>query len=228
MRKEKIVAAIPVREGSRRVKDKNFRPFANEKSLLHLKIKQLKKANCFDHIYISSDSERAKKIAEENDIEFLPRPSYLCSSKARWFEVTDYILESIPGDPIVAWTMVTAPLFERYKQAIDKFLSVREEYDSLLTVLGAREYLLNEKGKPINCNFGLWHSYTNELEKHYVITGSLYIARKSDQLRWHYWIGLKPYLYEISKFECVDVDYEEDFQFAEALYSWLKSKNKNK
>ena len=36
---QEIVALIPVREGSQRVKNKNFRPFANEKSLMHLKIR---------------------------------------------------------------------------------------------------------------------------------------------------------------------------------------------
>ena len=56
---QEIVALIPVREGSQRVKNKNFRPFANEKSLMHLKIRQLKEANCFDSIYVSSDGTNA-------------------------------------------------------------------------------------------------------------------------------------------------------------------------
>ena len=66
--KENVVAVIPVREGSQRVKNKNFRPFADELSLLHLKINQLKAANCFCHIYVSSDSEMAREIAEKNDV----------------------------------------------------------------------------------------------------------------------------------------------------------------
>jgi N-acylneuraminate cytidylyltransferase len=222
--KEDIVAVIPVREGSQRVKNKNFRPFADEKSLLHLKIKQLQEANCFDYIYVSSDSKKAREIALENDVKFLERDPVLCKSESRWYDVTDHILTTVPDEPIVAWTMVTAPLFRNYKPAIDVFLKKRNEYNSLLTVLPCREYLLNEKGKPINCNFGFWHSYTNELDKHYAITGSLYVARKKDQLRWHYWIGTKPYLYEISKFESVDVDTEEDFAFAETLHQFLKGK----
>jgi len=222
--KENVVAVIPVREGSQRVENKNFRLFADESSLLHLKISQLKAANCFSHIYVSSDSKKAREIAEKNGVEFLERDPEFCKSSARWYDVTDHILETVPGNPYVAWTMVTAPLFINYKKVIDIFLENRDNYNSLLTVLPSIEYLLNEKGKPINCNFGFWHSYTQELDLHYVITGSLYIALKSNQLKWHYWIGTKPYLYEISKFESVDVDSPEDFEFAEILYRFLKDK----
>ena len=37
-KRKEVVALIPVREGSQRVKQKNFKLFANEKSLLNLKI----------------------------------------------------------------------------------------------------------------------------------------------------------------------------------------------
>ena len=49
-----IVALIPVREGSQRVKGKNFIPFYEGESLLEIKINALKKADCFDHIYVSN------------------------------------------------------------------------------------------------------------------------------------------------------------------------------
>ena len=55
-----IVALIPVREGSQRVKGKNFIPFSEGKSLLEIKINALKEADCFDHIYVSNDSNRVR------------------------------------------------------------------------------------------------------------------------------------------------------------------------
>ena len=57
-----IVALIPVREGSQRVKNKNFIDFAGCRSLLDIKIDHLKQAGCFDRIYISSDSDRANSF----------------------------------------------------------------------------------------------------------------------------------------------------------------------
>lgn len=222
MNEDQVVALVPVREGSRRVENKNFRPFAGEGSLLHLKLAQLKDSESFDRIYVSSDSDRAERIAREAGVDFVERPPYLCTADADWFEVTDYILESIPGDPLAAWTMVTAPLYDAYDRAIEAFREAADEHDSLATVLESREYLLDEDGTGINCDFGFWHSYTDELPVHYVLTGSLYLARKSDQLRWHYWMGTDPLLFPISKTEAVDVDTVEDFRMAEAIHLYRK------
>ena len=44
----KTVAVIPVKHESERVKQKNFRPFDGERSLLDIKIDQLKISNIFD------------------------------------------------------------------------------------------------------------------------------------------------------------------------------------
>lgn len=222
-----VVALIPVREGSNRIKNKNFRPFADEGSLLHLKIKQVKKAGCFDQIYVSSDSERARRIAEESGVTFVSRDPQMCKSSAKLYQYNTHMLETIPGDPYVAWTMVTAPLFEGYAPVVKKFLELdKQKYDSLITVMPFREFLINEKGRPLNCMYGYWHLLTQELDNNYTVTGSIYIAGKSEQIEWKYWIGLKPYLYEVSKLECVDIDYEDDFKLAEFLYEWKKKRKK--
>ena len=118
--KREVVALIPVREGSQRVKQKNFKPFSNEKSLLNLKIRQLQDADCFDKIYISSDSDLAKDIAHEEGASFLYRDPYMCGHEARLYEYNNYMLNTVPGDPIVAWTMTTAPLFDNYKPVVSK------------------------------------------------------------------------------------------------------------
>ena len=56
----KIVAVIPVKHTSERVKSKNFRPFYDGKSLLDIKIEQLMNTTNISDIYISSDSPDAK------------------------------------------------------------------------------------------------------------------------------------------------------------------------
>ena len=57
----KIVAVIPVKEISERVKSKNLRDFYNGESLLKILIKKLKKCKEIEKIYISSNSEKLKK-----------------------------------------------------------------------------------------------------------------------------------------------------------------------
>ena len=220
--KQEIVAVVAVREGSVRVKDKCFRPFAGEKSLLHLKLKQLKKAGCFDHIYVTSDSDRAKNIAAEINVEFLYRAPYMCKGDAPWSEVVHYIASSIPGDPIICWANPTSPLQQEYVQAVKKFIEIQPEYNSLISVEEVREFFVNSRGRPINHNWGFWHERSQDLETLYRMTTAIFIAKKSDMLKWHYMIGTKVFLFKVSKIEGLDIDILDDLEFAEKTMLCLK------
>ena len=221
---ESIVALIPVREGSQRVKQKNFRPFGALPTLVHYKIAQVKKAGCFDHIYVSSDSDRARQIAEECGVEFLPRDPRMCTSQPRWDEVIVSIMETIPGDPHVAWTLVTSALFQNYHEAVQRYRERLDRHDSLVGVKRLQEYLVDEAGRPFFFSFGPWHPYTPEIKPMFIINDAIYIARKSDQMRWRYWFGLRPYLYEMSSLESISINFEDDFEMAEAAQLHLSRK----
>ena len=56
MKKPIIAAVVPVRKNSERLKNKNFLKFYKGKSLLEIKIQQLKKIKYIDRIVVSSDS----------------------------------------------------------------------------------------------------------------------------------------------------------------------------
>ena len=216
-----VVALIPVREGSSRIPDKNLRPFGGHPTLIHNKIHHLKEAGCFSHIYVSSDSDRIKSITQECGAEYLPRDPYLCGSAARWDEVVVGCMNDIPGDPHVAWAMVTSPLFENYAGAVSAYMDHLGVNDSLVAVKVVREYLIDEAGRPLFYGFGVWHPYTTEFKPMYAISDAMFIASKSDQLLWRYWFGRKPYLWEISSLEAIDVNFEEDLHMAYAARLYL-------
>ena len=78
----KILGIIPARAGSKRVKDKNIRPFSG-KTLTHLAIEQALEAKHLDRIIVSSDSDKVLSIAETyKKVEALRRPSDLASDTA--------------------------------------------------------------------------------------------------------------------------------------------------
>ena len=218
---EIVVALVPVREGSQRVKDKNFRPFGEQPTLLHYKIAQLKEANCFERIYVSSDSERARRVAQECGVEFVPREPLMCTSTPRWDEVIVSIMQTLPGDPHVAWTLVTSPLCENYHEAVQRYREHLGPHDSLVGVKRLQEYLVDEAGRPFFFSFGPWHPYTPELKPMFIINDAIYIAKKSDQIRWRYWFGLRPSLYEMPSLESISINFAEDWELAEAAYGYL-------
>ena len=216
-----IVGLIPVREGSQRVKNKNFTPFADGKSLLEIKIDHLKEAKCFDHIYVSSDSEKARNIALENNVEFLDRATEMCQSDVIWSDVVTHIMETIPGNPVVVWALATSPLFKDFSAAINKYKEMQDKFDSLVAVLPKKTFFLNKFGRGINYNPGLWHPYSQELETYFEVTGACYIGLKSAMAEWKYWFGIRPYLFEVSNIESIDVDNPDDFVTAQKIYSVL-------
>jgi N-acylneuraminate cytidylyltransferase len=213
-RAKETVAVVPVREGSSRIKEKNFLPFGGRPTLVHNKLHQLKGAGCFDHIYVSSDSVRVEKIAAECGVEFLLRDPLMCTSAPRWDEVVVSILGTVPGDPDVAWTMVTSPLFDRYREAVDAYRSRAAGYDSLVGVKEVREYLIDDCGRPLFYGFGAWHPYSNEIKPLFAINDTVFIARKSDQLLWRYWLGRRPVLFRCGSRESIDVNFPEDLEMA--------------
>ena len=69
--KNNFVALVPVRTGSKRVKNKNFREFFEGKSLFDIKIDQLKSTKLFKKIYVSSDSLMVKKLCKKKKVTFV-------------------------------------------------------------------------------------------------------------------------------------------------------------
>ena len=68
----KIVAMIPARMGSTRVKNKNLR-LINKKPLIQYIIDSAKKTKYIDEIYINSEALIFKQLADKNGINFYKR-----------------------------------------------------------------------------------------------------------------------------------------------------------
>lgn len=104
-----ITAIIPVREGSRRLKNKNIAPFAGTNLLIN-KINQLKQVDAITNIVVSSDSDLMLAMASSQGVLTHKRAPEFCDEKTKTFgEVVAYICENVPGDDIL-WATCTAPL----------------------------------------------------------------------------------------------------------------------
>ena len=68
MSRKKITAIIPIRKGSQRIINKNFKPFAG-KNLLEIKLDTLITIGSIDEIVVNTDSKRALEIAEKYGVK---------------------------------------------------------------------------------------------------------------------------------------------------------------
>ena len=72
-----IIAIIPARGGSKRIKNKNIKNFFS-KPILYWTLKTLKKSNLFDRIIVSTDNVKIKNKSLELGVdEIINRPKNL-------------------------------------------------------------------------------------------------------------------------------------------------------
>ena len=68
----KIVAMVPARSGSKRIKNKNLR-LINGKPLIEFVLNTLGKLDIFDDIYINSEDEIYKGLADKHSFKYYKR-----------------------------------------------------------------------------------------------------------------------------------------------------------
>lgn len=217
------VAVVPVKEKSDRVISKNFRPFADDLSLFELKLKQLVAANCFDKIFVSSDSSEAERIAKKYNVDFIFRDERFCNNIISWSDVIHHVVDSLPveDDTVVAWVHTTSPFFFDFQSAVKAYdENVNEaKYDGLVTVSDFKEFLVTDKSRPYNYNWGVWHDYSQDLDPLYRVTGALFMAKKALMIKHRYVMSHRPFLHVTSDVEGIDIDTDFDFKMAQLIHN---------
>ena len=215
-----ITALIPVRAGSRRLKNKNILPFGDSNLLIH-KIRQLKQVKEINNIVVSSNSDEMLAMAAAEGVGVHRREEQYCDEvSAPFSEVVKNICQNISGD-YVMWAPCVCPLVGplHYADAIKTYFEniKNKNHDSLVSVTKFKEYLWDENGS-LNYDAGKGHVPSQHLPDMWRIINGIFLAKREDMVAWAYWIGKNPYKYKIDKSAAVDIDDETDFEIAKHLY----------
>ncbi|MEZ9357187.1 acylneuraminate cytidylyltransferase family protein [Vibrio breoganii] len=223
-----ISVFLPCRLGSQRVPDKNIKNFAGKKGgLLTIKLEQLCRAKHVDSIVVSSNDPRVLEIAKkfgDNRILIDERPDHLGSNTTTTDELINYV-PSIISEGEVLWTHVTSPFLDEndYHNIIECYFSkLKVGYDSLMTVSKLQGFIW-DKTKPISYDRRqLKWPMTQNIKPLYEVDSGVFMSSIKNYLNLKDRIGSSPYLYEQDKSKSIDIDWPEDFIFAEKL--WLNEK----
>ncbi len=218
---DRITAIIPVRAGSRRMKNKNIAPFAGT-TLLEHKIEMLKKVPEVTRIVVSSDSDLMLGMAKEHGVDTHKRPDEYCDEVSKPFgETVKLVCSAVEGDHIL-WAPCTSPLIypALYSKAIGLYLqALKDGYDSLISVELFKRFMWDENG-PMNYELGDKQVPSQLLPNLYVVTNGILLSPREKTIEWKYTYGRNPYKFEIDKFACVDIDDELDLIHAKA---WMEA-----
>lgn len=221
---KKNIVFLPCRKGSQRIPNKNTRSFAGiEGGLLRIKLEQLLQVKEIDEIILSSDDEEVLRIGasfHDARIKPLSRPEQLCQSSTSTDELIDYVPTIIDGDVTVIWTHVTSPFLssKTYSDMIRLYYAHQDKYDSLMSVNALRTFLW-DADHPVNYDRSVekWPR-TQTLPVWYEVNSGVFITDIETYRTRHDRIGEHVQMYATGKLESLDIDWPEDFEFAEKLY----------
>jgi N-acylneuraminate cytidylyltransferase len=214
----KLVAVVPIRKGSQRVKHKNFRPFGDSNLLIH-KIEILKKLDFLDEIIINTNSDKAISIAKKLNVKYFKRDEYFASSQCVNSDFWKNVADNTSSEYIM-FTNCTSPLIKlsTYKKIISlsKEIFENNKFDSLNTVTEIKEFLF-EKNKPINFKLNKTPN-SQDLPDIVKLNFAINILKTKQMSSRKSLIGKKPYLFKLDEIEGLDINSEYEFSFAEFLF----------
>lgn len=213
----KIVAIVPIKSRSTRVKNKNFRKI-NGKPLYTFLLNKLAKCN-FDEIYIDSDSEEIKRYSKKKKFKYIKRISKLSKDNANGNDLLNYHSRVIEAD-VYFQLFITSPLMKI--KTINDCIRImkKEKYDSVLTTKSIYSWFWFNK-KPVNYKPKILPR-SQDAKPVILETTGLYGITKKALKKYKCRIGKKSFFYEVTDEECIDLDNYKDFEYLEFI---LKKKS---
>ena len=228
MKKQKIVALLPMKANSERVKGKNFREF-NGKPLFRWTLDTLLAIKEIDQVIINTDAREIlaeNGLVETDRIVIRDRKKEICGDMVSMNLIIEDDVNNVNAD-IYLMTHTTNPLMTAITVggALESFQTQKNsgDADSLFTVDKIQTRFYREDCSAVN------HDpdnllRTQDLEPWFEENSNLYIFTKEAFDKTNARIGENPMMYETSKFESIDIDTPDDWDFAIIAGGYLLGK----
>jgi CMP-N-acetylneuraminic acid synthetase len=158
-------------------------------SLLEWKIAQCKEIVSVDNIYISSDCQLIREIADRECVNFIQRKKFT--------NYTDMILEAVShtSESNILWANPTAPFVgkDEYSNMLLKYYN-EPKYDSVVSVYEKQDFVFFGGRK---LNFSNEMVPRVQLEPIYILSNGCYVISKDNVLKYRSLFGDNPYLFKL-------------------------------
>lgn len=208
----KTVAFVPIRLNSKRVVGKNLKNLGNKPLMCYI-LDTLTKVSTIDEIYVYCSSEEIIPYLPKN-VKFLKRPEFLDRDETLGKEIYEEFTKTIDAD-IYVLAHTTSPFMK--VKTIENALSkiINEDYDSAFSCEKIQTFAWYNN-KPLNYDLKEIPR-TQTIEPIFVETSAFFMFKRDIWKIHKQRIGFKPYFAIVDKIEGVDIDWPEDFEFAEKI-----------
>lgn len=223
-----MIAIIPARGGSKRIPRKNIRDFHGQ-PILARTISEIKKTGLFEKIVVSTEDLEIASIANQSGAEVIFRNLELAGDFSTTVDViADAIVKiekdfGISKDIYCCVYPITPNLPRHYlEEAVGLLKSQKLDYvfsAKQFTTSPARSLIVGVDGKSEMQYPEFLNTRTQDLPKSFQDAAMFYLGYRDS------WIGKKPVLYgnskfiQVGKYETIDVDEPEDWDFLEEVYA---------
>ncbi len=214
----KVVAFLPVKGTSERIKNKNVQ-LLDGKPLFLYTLEKLISCDFIDKIYLDSESAKIFELASELNFKKIKRDKILANNKTDGNKLLMNEVSKVKGD-IYIQILCTSPFIEieTIKKGVE-LLKKSKKYDSVVLVKKDKQYCWKD-GKTVYDIDKIPNS--KDLPDTIIETMGLYIIKENAVLKTKRRIGKNPFLLEASPLEAVDVNYPADFRLAELIQKGKK------
>ena len=226
----KILAFIPARQGSKRLPGKNSKLLAG-KPLIAWTIQAALEAELAMEVMVSTDSPQIAELAQSfgAEVPFL-RPPALAADHSSTFEALQHMLQGLQQvgrdyDAVVL-LQPTSPLRQAWHIEQSVQMLTQASVKSVVSVSPLEHPLHWSMALPANhCldDFVAQQAQTlkyrsQDAAKHYRLNGAVYCATTPDLLKHQrFYMPQGTYAYVMDKRYAVDIDEQDDFDYAEFL-----------
>ena len=216
----KVVAFLPAKGSSQRIKSKNMKLLDCKPLFLHT-LEKLVECDFIDEVYLDSESDEILNYASYLNYIPLKRNPELANNKTDGHQMFYNEIRQVDAD-IYIQILGTSPFIK--KETIKKGVNILKDnpdYDSVVLVKREKQYTWGENGP----NYDKNHIPNSiDLPDTLIETMGLYIVRGDVAHRNKQRIGEKVYMLEAEPIEAVDINYPEDFVLAEYIAKGLNQK----
>lgn len=222
--KSKTIAIIPARGGSKRLPNKNILLLNAIPLVAHSILYALTNKEIIDEVYVSTNDEEIKQIAIQFGAKVIDRPDNISGDFEPTVSALRHVLETIDNNvENIILLQPTNPL--RPKNLLKNCFEIytNDNFDSLVTVTrNHQKFGKIQDQKFLSYNYEIGQR-SQDLEPLYFENGLLYITKRKNILN-DVIISENAFPYiENHIFAHVDIDTQEDFNYAEYLIKNTKN-----
>lgn len=222
---KRIVALLPMKANSERVKGKNFRVF-NGKPLFRWVLDSLLSIEEIDQVVINTDARAILAdhgLTGSDRVLIRDRRPEICGDFVSMNLILADDIENTPAD-LYLMTHTTNPLLSSgtIRAAMRAFEDARGKHDSLFTVNRFQTRFYRADGSPVNHDPKKL-ARTQDLEPWYEENSNLYIFTRGSFAETNARIGARPMMFETPRIESFDIDTPVDWTISEIISRYLAS-----